>query len=219
MEQETDAPHDRLTPRQLQLLQAIAAFRASRCYSPTIGELAGQLGISRTTAFEHIEELREKNLLSGSSRKARCLKPTSKAQKLLNRLTDGETHQNQSQAGIPLLGRVAAGLPIEAIENTEQLSLDETFGAGDDIFALEVCGDSMIDDGIRSGDYAICRRASAAQNGQLVIAIVDNDNATLKRFYNEKTSARLQPANDDYRPILSSNCRIEGVVIGLVRKL
>jgi len=255
MGQETDAPHDRLTPRQLQLLQAIAAFRASRCYSPTIGELAGQLGISRTTAFEHIEELREKNLLSGSSHKARCLKPTSKAQKLLKQISlcvernaSGygsalsprrseakpdrrdesseqtsqysirNTHDNTA-GGIPLLGRVAAGFPIEAIENTEQLSLDATFGSSDDIFALEVRGDSMIDDGIRNGDYAICRRSSAAQNGQLVIAIVDNENATLKRFYNEKTSARLQPANDDYQPIFSDNCRIQGIVLGLIRKL
>jgi repressor LexA len=219
MPQEIDAPQSRLTPRQLQLLQAIAAFRASRCYSPTIGELAAQLGISRTTAFEHIEELREKNLLSGSSRRARCLKPTSKAQKLLSRLPDGDTLQCQSQTGIPLLGRVAAGVPIEAVENKEQLSLDSAFGSSDDVFALQVRGDSMIDDGIHDGDYAICRRASAAQDGQLVIAIVDNENATLKRFYKEKNLARLQPANENYQPIYCNNCRVEAVVIGLVRKL
>jgi repressor LexA len=219
MQQEIDAPQSRLTPRQLQLLQAIAAFRASRCYSPTIGELAAQLGISRTTAFEHIEELREKNLLSGSSHRSRCLKPTSKAQKLLNRLPDGDTLQCQSQAGIPLLGRVAAGVPIEAIEDKEQLSLNSTFGSSDDVFALQVRGDSMIDDGIHDGDYAICRRASTAQAGQLVVAVVDNENATLKRFYKEKTRARLQPANENYQPIYCDNCRVEAVVIGLVRKL
>ena len=107
----------------------------------------------------------------------------------------------------------------EAVENIEYISLDSCFGSGDDIFALEVSGDSMVGDDICEGDYVICRRASVANDGQLVIAIVDNENATLKRFYNEKHQARLQPANDDYQPIYSENCRIEAVVIGLVRKL
>jgi repressor LexA len=122
-------------------------------------------------------------------------------------------------AGIPLAGRVAAGAPVEAIENIESLSLTSCFGDGDDLFALEVTGASMIDENIREGDYVICRRSRVAENGQLVIAIVDNENATLKRFYKESDRARLQPANDDYQPIYSDNCRIEAVVIGLVRRL
>ena len=113
---------------------------------------------------------------------------------------------------------MAAGLPIEAIEDKEHLSLESHFGGGDDLFALEVVGDSMIDDDIHDGDIAICRRSSVANNGQLVIAIVDNENATLKRFYKEKSHARLQPANDEYEPIYSDNCRIEAVVLGLARK-
>jgi len=114
---------------------------------------------------------------------------------------------------------VAAGMPVEAIENAESLSLSSCFGTGDDIFALEVKGDSMIGEDIQEGDYVICRRRSAAQDGQLVVAIVDEENATLKRFYKENTRARLQPANDNYEPIYSDNCRIEAVVIGLVRRL
>jgi len=117
-----------------------------------------------------------------------------------------------------MLGRVAAGLPIEAVEDKEQLSLASCFGNSDSIFALEVKGDSMIDDDIRSGDYIICRRAFSAETGQLVVAIVDEGSATLKRFYKEKTAVRLQPANDNYQPIYSENCRIEAVVIGLIRK-
>jgi len=118
-----------------------------------------------------------------------------------------------------LAGTVAAGVPLEAVENVESLSLNSCFGDGGDIFALEVKGDSMINGDIRQGDYVVCRRSSTAYNGQLVVAIVDEENATLKRFYKENTRARLQPANDDYEPIYSDNCRIEAVVIGLVRKL
>jgi repressor LexA len=120
--------------------------------------------------------------------------------------------------GIPLAGSVAAGVPVEAVENVELLSFSSAFGSGDDIFALEVTGDSMIGRDIREGDYVICRRSRTAENGQFVIAIVDDENATLKRFYKEKGRARLQPANDDYQPIYTNNCRIEAVVIGLLRK-
>jgi repressor LexA len=121
--------------------------------------------------------------------------------------------------GIALAGKVAAGLPIEAIENKERLSLESCFGDTEQIFALEVQGNSMTDDGISDGDYVICRKSSIAGDGQLVVAIVDGENATVKRFYKEKNEVRLQPANDEYQPIYSKNCRIEAVVIGLIRKL
>ncbi len=213
-------PESRLTPRQLQLLKAIRVFQAGRFYSPTIAELASQLEISRSTTFEHIEELRKKDLLSPSPATARSLNLTSKAQKLLNCLdNDIPNPCSRPQADIPLAGRVAAGSPIEAIENIESLSLNSCFGNSDDIFALEVKGDSMTGDGIVDGDFVICRKCSAADNGQLVVAIVDDENATLKRFYKEKSAVRLQPANDNYDPIYSDNCRVEAVVVGLVRKL
>jgi len=212
-------PTNQLTPRQLQLLAAVASFQASRCYSPTIGELASELAISRSTAFEHIAELRRKKLLSAYPGRARSLKLTAKAQELLNHISNNSSNSYApTPPGIPLVGKVAAGLPIEAVENKDYLSLSSHFAASDDTFALEVVGDSMVDDDIRDGDYVICRRSSVADNGQLVIAVVDNENATLKRFYREKAHARLQPANDDYDPIYSDNCRIEAVVVGLVRK-
>jgi len=191
----------------------------SRCYSPTIGELARELSISRSTAFEHIAELRRKGLLTTSGGRARCLSLTCKAQELLESLTEHSSNSYSQPTGIPLVGRVAAGLPIEAIENKQLLSLSEYFGSGDDTFALEVTGDSMADEDIRDGDYVICRRSSVANNGQLVVAIVDNENATLKRFYKEDSRVRLQPANDDYQPIYSDNCRIEAIMVGLVRRL
>jgi len=209
----------RLTPRQLQLLTMVARFQQNRCYSPTLAEMASELNISRSTVYEHIAELRKKGLLSDSPNKARSLKVSSKAQRLLSSLADEDLHPRPTElAGIPLSGMVAAGMPVEAVENAESLSLSSCFGAGDDIFALEVKGDSMIGEDIHEGDYVICRRSAVANDGQLVVAIVDQENATLKRFYKEKTRARLQPANDDYQPIYSDNCRIEAVVVGLVRK-
>lgn len=212
-------PTIQLTPRQLQLLQMVAHFQENRCYSPTLAEMASELSISRSTVFEHLTELRKKGLLSGYPNKARSLKVSSQGQELLNGLSE-QSYPNYAAEidGIPLAGSVAAGVPVEAIENVESLSLASTFGSSDDIFALEVSGDSMIDENIHQGDYVICRRSRVAEDGQLVIAIVDDENATLKRFYKEKDRARLQPANEDYQPIYSDNCRIEAVVIGLIRK-
>ena len=220
MQLKTARPTNQLTPRQLQLLKIISGFQRSRCCSPTIAELAAELGVSRSTAFEHIAELRKKGLLSAYPGRARSLKLTSKAQELLNVITDNSPNvYRQPPTGIPLVGRVAAGSPIEAIENKDYLSLRSHFGSSDDTFALEVRGDSMLDNDIRDGDYVICRRTSIAETGQLVVAIVDEKEATLKRFYKEKTCVRLEPANNDYAPIYSDDCRIEAVVVGLVRKL
>lgn len=218
METTRDNPAPHLTPRQLELLKEIATFNVSQCYSPTIGELASKLHISRSTAFEHIDALRKKGFLSASPGKARSLKITSKAQKLLKKLNKSSGNHTHQAASIRLVGNVAAGVPIEAIEDVTYISTDSHFGISDEIFALNVKGDSMIDEGIYDGDSVICRKASIADNGQLVIAIVDNENATLKRFYKEKNRARLQPANDNYQPIYSDNCRIDAVVVGLIRK-
>ena len=212
-------PAIQLTPRQLQLLQMVARFQENRCYSPTLAEMASELNISRSTVFEHLAELRRKGLLSGYQNKARSLKVSSHGQELLSELSEQSSSTYTTEVNsIPLAGSVAAGVPVEAVENIESLSLSSTFGSGDDIFALEVSGDSMIDEDIRRGDYVICRRSRVAHSGQLVVAIVDDENATLKRFYKEKDQARLQPANDNYQPIYTDNCRIEAVVIGLIRK-
>ena len=220
MRLKTAQPAIQLTPRQLQLLQMVARFQENRCYSPTLAEMACELDISRSTVFEHLAELRKKGLLSGYQNKARSLKVSSQGQELLSELSGQSSPTHAKEAGgIPLAGSVAAGVPVEAVENVESLSLTSAFGSGDDIFALEVTGDSMINEDIRQGDYVICRRSRIADDGQLVVAIVDDENATLKRFYREKNRARLQPANDDYQPIYTDNCRIEAIVIGLVRKL
>jgi repressor LexA len=209
-----------LTPRQHQLLKMVACYQKNRCYSPTLGEMASELNLSRSTVFEHVNELRKKGLLCAWPNRARSLTLTSQARDLLSLFSGPSVSPDPDETpGIPLAGKVAAGAPLEAVEDIESLSLSSCFGNGDDVFALEVTGDSMINDDIREGDYVICRRSRVAHDGQLVVAIVDSDNATLKRFYKEETHVRLQPANEDYEPIYSDNCRIEAVVIGLVRKL
>lgn len=210
---------DGLTPKQLQVLRLIARFQGSQRYSPTIADLASQLSLSRSTVFEHLGELQRKSLLSTSPGKARSLKLTAQGQRLLE---NTRTHEPQGDEpagdGIPLMGRVAAGLPVEAVENRDDLSLRSCFGTGDELFALRVSGDSMIEENIRPGDYVICRRAETARNGELVVALVNEGEATLKRFYKETDRARLQPANANYEPIYSDHCRIEAIVVGLVRK-
>jgi len=210
---------DGLTPKQLQVLRHIADFQGSRCYSPTIADLATALSLSRSTVFEHLGELQRKSLLTTSPGRARSLKLTPRGRRVLESapLETLDTIEPEG-GGVPLLGRVAAGLPVEAIENRDTLSMQSCFGSGDEIFALRVSGDSMIDEDIQPGDYVICRRADRAQNGQLVVALIDEGEATLKRFYRETDRVRLQPANSRYEPIYSDNCRIEAVVLGLLRK-
>ncbi len=210
---------DGLTPKQLQVLRHIAAFHGSRCYSPTIAELALQLNLSRSTVFEHLNELQSKSLLTTSPGRARSLRLTAKGRRLLKNARGGTSSDNPGSAGgVPLLGQVAAGVPVEAVENKDDISVRSCFGTANDLFALRVSGNSMIEEDIRPGDYVICRRTAVAEEGALVVALVNEGEATLKRFYKEPDRARLEPANADYQPIYSSNCHIQAIVLGLLRK-
>ncbi len=217
-----------ITPKQLVVLRQIGNFQKNRCYSATIGELAHALGISRTTAYEHIAALREKKLLTASTGKARCSKLTGGGVKLLKQASQLEKKstlqlssrvEDLASEGIYLRGCVSAGYGIDAIESQEPFSLGDVFGNRGDVFALQVRGNSMIDAGIHDGDYVMCRQADAAQNGQLVIALLDDgENATVKRFFKDANAVRLQPENDAFEPILSTHCRIQAVVVGVVRQ-
>ena len=220
MPRQDTEPIEGLTPRQVEVLRRIGCFCDRQRYSPTIAELASQMHISRSTVFEHLGELIRKGLLSTAPGRARSSKLTSGGRALLDRLDRGAVGENaDAVAGVPLLGRIAAGVPQEAVENTESISLESCFGLGADLFALEVSGDSMIEENIEPGDYVICRRTNVADNGDLVVALVDDGEATLKRFYRESHCIRLEPANANYAPIHTNSCHIEGVVVGLVRRL
>lgn len=206
-----------VTPRQLKVLSVIAQFEDRQCYSATIAEIAQELSVSRTTIFEHIAALREKKMLTKTKGKARSSTITAKGRRLLDEQTQKtQAYEASSAIGIPLLGRVAAGYAIEVIENRDRLELTDLFGHQDDIFSLQVSGESMINAGINNGDYVICKRSTYANNGQIVIAIIDENEVTVKRFYQEQDSIRLEPENEAFEAIYTQNCRIEAVVVGLL---
>ncbi len=198
----------RLTPRQLEILTRIRDYRRSNGYSPSMQELADELRISKVTVFEHVNALVEKGQLYRNPHKARSLELTSLAQ-----LPD------ERPTLLPLMGRIAAGLPIEAIENADALDLESIFATKAGTFVLKVTGDSMIDEQIRDGDFVVIEKRNTARNGETVVALIDDGEATLKKFYKEKNRIRLQPANPAFDPIYVNNVDIQGVVIGVLRRL
>jgi len=196
------------TPRQLEILTLIRDGRRNSGCSPTLQELADELGISKITVFEHVEILIDKGLLTRRSNRARSLELTSSV-----RLPDDRPTR------IPMLGRIAAGLPIEAIESREVVDLEDVLASRHPVGILTVTGDSMIDDQIRDGDWVVYEQRSNARNGDTVIALIEDSEATLKRFYKEKNRIRLQPANDQFKPIYVRNVEIQGVVIAVIRRV
>jgi repressor LexA len=196
-----------VTPRQLEILKYIRGFRIRNGYSPTMQEIGDHLALTKVTVFEHVAALEKKGLLlRGEKHKARSLQ-----------VSDSFEFTDESAVRMPLVGQIAAGLPLEAIEDTQCLDLAEMFPQSPDTFALRVVGDSMIDEQIREGDFVICRRTSSARNGETVVALLQDGEATLKKFYRESGGYRLQPANDAYDPIYVDNLEIQGVVVGVVR--
>jgi repressor LexA len=198
-----------LTPRQLDVIVAIRNFRHLHGYSPTMQELADQLGTSKVTIFEHVNALEKKRVLRRDRHKARSLEITA----------DGKLPDEERSSKLPLLGSIAAGSPIEAIENREEIDLEQLFASRNGVYVLKIRGDSMIEDHLCDGDYVIIERRSHAKNGEQVVALLDTGEATLKRFYKEGSRVRLQPANSSMEPriIEADRCRIQGVVIGLLR--
>ncbi len=197
-----------VTPRQLEILRFIRDFRSRHGYSPTMQEIGDHLELTKVTVFEHVGALEKKGLLR------RGLKHSARS------LVVSDNFEFEDERGtMPLVGQIAAGLPIEAIEDPQSLDLAEMFPVGEDTFALRVKGQSMIDDHIQDGDYVICQRRGQAANGEMVVAIVGDGEATLKRMYREKSRIRLQPANPEFRPIYVDHLEIRGVVVGVVRKV
>jgi repressor LexA len=206
----------KLTPKQQKILLLIRDSQLTKGYSPTLQELAEELGVSKVTVFEHVEALVKKGALQRDPNKARSLELA----------PDAALPDEQRPTRLPLVGAIAAGQPIEAVENREALDLEDLFGSPGgmptqartgDTFALRVKGQSMIDEQIQDGDYVICRRAETARNGQTVVALMPDGEATLKKFYREKGRIRLQPANENMDPIYVDDCHIQGIVVGVVR--
>src|SRR5436305_4596608 len=198
-----------LTPRQLDVLVAIRNYRHLHGYSPTMQELADQLGTSKVTIFEHVGALEKKHVLRRDKHKARSLEI----------VTDEALPDEERPTKLPLLGNIAAGSPIEAVENREELDLEQLFHSRNGVYVLRVRGESMIDDHLCDGDYVVIERRESARNGEQVVALLDSGEATLKRYYKEGSKIRLQPANAAMEPRIvdADRCRVQGVVIGVLR--
>ena len=202
-----------LTPKQLRILQLIRGHRMAHGYSPTMQELADELDISKVTVFEHVEALIKKGALAREANKARSLSIRE----------DAVIPDEAEPLCFPLVGKIAAGLPLQMYEQSDSLSLEEIFGPRigqrGGTFALRVNGDSMRDEGILDGDYVIVERRQTARNGERVVALLEKDETTLKTFFRDPDGwIRLQPANPDFEAKRVKECRIQGVVIAVLRR-
>ena len=195
-----------LTKKQYRILTLIRDFQRKHGYSPTMQELAEMVDVTKVTIFEHVTLLEKKGLLRRSRHRARSLELSARV-----------SFPDDEARGLPLVGHIAAGSPIEAIENREELSLDGFFHSRGETFVLKVRGNSMIDEQIRDGDYVIVERRENARNGETVVALLEDGEATLKKYYKEGGRIRLQPANPQFEPIFVDNVQIQGVVIGVLR--
>ena len=202
-----------LTPKQMRVFNFVRQFRVTNGFSPTLQEIADDLGVSKVTVFEHVEALVDKGALRRNPNKARSLSEVENAM----------PPNEGSGLSFPLLGRIAAGMPIEKYAQDERLQLEEIFGRTTarrgEMFALQVEGESMRDEGILDGDYVIVERRSTARNGERVVALLEDGETTLKSYFKERDGTiRLQPANPEFEPIIVRDCTIQGVVIGVMRR-
>ena len=197
-----------LTKQQSKILDIIKTWIKDNGYAPSIRELAEELGVSSpATVKQHLEALVTKGYLRRTDGTVRNIEPTKKVWEL------SKTFE------LPLVGLITAGEPIEALEERgDTVPVPAALAGDDNCYVLRVKGDSMIDDGIMDGDYVIVERNFYPKNGDVVVALLDNAYATLKRFYREQGRIRLQPANNNYNPIYVKNPAIQGIVKGLIRR-
>lgn len=203
-----------ITKRQREVYDYISRFVSEKGYSPSFEEIGEGLDLSSlATVHKHITNLEKKGLLTRDYNRSRSIDLLPPKGKLKQSMAVN------TGVVLPLMGRIAAGQPIQAIENPETISLAD-FVQSKDVFVLQVRGDSMQDEAILDGDYVLVEKSKTAHNGDIVVAIVNRDDATLKRFYREGDSIRLQPSNANMKPIVvhASAVEIQGRVIGVLRK-
>jgi len=203
---------EKLSKRQKDILEFIKEEVRAKGYPPSVREIGEAVGLaSSSTVHGHLTRLEQKGYIRRDPTKPRAIEI----------LDSDEVVQKQPVVHVPLVGRVTAGSPITAIENIEEyFPLPATYGTSEDqLFMLEVMGDSMIEAGIFDGDYVVVKKASTANNGEIVVAMTEENEATVKRFYKEKNYFRLQPENSSMEPIIVDNVTILGIVVGLYRKI
>lgn len=203
----------KITKRQMEVLNYIKKYIVKHGYPPAIREIGAELGLSSpATVHTHLQKLENAGLIRKTNSKFRTIEVIGPNEYL-------ETKEDIVK--VPLLGKITAGSPIEAIENPDEyFDLPASLIPNNEtIFTLKVNGESMINAGIYDGDIVIVQKQHNARNGEIVVAMNDNNEVTLKRFYKEKDHIRLQPENDTMAPIILANCTILGKAIGLYRKL
>lgn len=205
-----------LTPRQKELLDFLVEFIGAHGYNPSYEEIATGLKLaSLATVHKHISALERKSYIRRGHNQSRSVEISPQY------LAELRHHSERAApAEVPLLGRIAAGSPVEAIQNSESLCFSD-FTGNSDTYALEVRGESMIDDHICSGDFVLVQRTAEVRDGEIVVALVDGSDATLKRFYREPNGkVRLQPANPGMQPIIvdQSAVEVQGRVLAVLRK-
>jgi len=196
-----------LTRRQKEILDFLARHIERRGYAPTIEEIGEHFGLSSlATVHKHLSNLQQKGLIKREWNRSRALELIP---------TEVRVHAVE----LPLLGRVAAGAPIEALADTETIFVPEDMIGRKETYVLQVKGDSMIDEQIRDGDYVVVESRSEARNGETVVALIRGEEATLKKFYRRGQTVRLQPANAAMQDIVvpAADLEVRGVVCGLVR--
>ena len=204
---------EKLTKKQEEIMTEIKKFIADKGYAPTIRELCNLCHLSSTaTMFVHLKNLTNKGYINQTENKFRTIE--------LNVFNEYDK-KNENVVEVALLGKVAAGNPIEAIENPNEFFNLPSYlvPQNTEVFTLTVNGDSMINAGIFDDDIVIVKKQKDANNGEIVVAMTDNNEVTLKRFYKEKDHIRLQPENDALEPIILNNVTILGKAIGLYRKI
>lgn len=197
--------------RQKQILEFIQQYIQANGTAPTLRQIADAINVSSlATVHEHLTTLQAKGLIKRKQGKTRSIE-------LVNKNLDFTTERSIE---VPIMGFIAAGAPIEPFHDPNAtLSLAPSFVSGKKrVYVLQVRGESMIEEQIRDGDYVVVEETSTAQNGQIVVALLENGMATLKRFFKESTRIRLEPANSAMAPIFVKNVTIQGRVVGLIRK-
>lgn len=201
-----------LTRRQRQILDFFQEYTEQNGISPTLEEVARHFGVNKVTIFGHVSELERKGVLT------RAAKGVSRGLQIVAPEGEEAAPTASPSASVSILGRIAAGAPIEALEAPEELELAELLPTDREVFGLTVQGQSMIEDGIHDGDLVLVERRSSADDGQVVVAILPGEEATLKRLYREPGGFRLEPANAAMEPIHTPEVEVRGVVIGVVRR-
>lgn len=210
-----------LNPREQSVLQVIIDNVKAKGYPPSVREIGEAVGLSSSsTVHSYLKRLEQKGYLRRDPTKPRAIEVISEGKEKSEEKTNPEVlQQHEEMISIPLLGEVAAGVPILAVENyDDRVTLPRSFTGYGDFFMLTIRGESMIEAGILEGDLVLVRRQETVNNGEIAVALVE-DEATVKRFYKEKDRIRLQPENSLMEPIYVRDVKILGKVAGLIRKL